>query len=66
MKNASVINPKLMNEFEMILVDKYMQERHPTVLYTMAPGNDCIWVYYSFMNLYFIFRDGKIADVQID
>jgi hypothetical protein len=32
----------------------------------MTQGNECIWVYYSFMNFYFIFRDGKIADIQID
>lgn len=55
-----------MNEFEMIQVGKYMEQHHPNVLYTMTPGNACIWVYWSFMNLYFIFRDGKIADVQID
>ena len=50
----------------MIQVADYMEKKHPNVLYTMTPGNDCIWVYYSFMNLYFIFRNGRIADVQID
>lgn len=60
------MNPGLMNEFEMIQVGDYMEKKHPEVHYTMAPGNNCIWVYYSFMNLYFIFRDGKIADIQID
>jgi hypothetical protein len=66
MKNASVLNPKLMNEFEMIVVGDYMDKRHPDVKYTMTQGNNCIWVYYSLTNLYFIFRDGKIAEVQID
>ena len=66
MKNAQVINPGLINEFEMIQVGDYMEKNHPTVHYTMSPGNGCIWVYYSFMNLYFIFREGKIADIQID
>lgn len=60
------MNPGLMNEFEMIQVGDYMEKNSPDVQYTMAPGNNCIWVYYSFMNLYFIFRDGKIADIQID
>jgi len=50
----------------MIQVADYMEKTKPDVHYTMTPGNDCIWVYYSFMNLYFIFRDGKIADIQID
>ena len=66
MKNARVMNPGLMNEFEMIQVGDYMEKTYPEVHYTMTPGNNCIWVYYSFMNLYFIFRDGKIADIQID
>ena len=66
MKNATVNNPSLLNEFEMIQVGEYMEKNEPDVHYTMAQGNDCIWVYYSFMNLYFIFRDGKIADIQID
>jgi hypothetical protein len=65
-KNASLVNPQLMNEFEMIQVGDYMEKKHPKALYTMLPGNDCIWVYFSHFNFYFIFRDGKIADVQID
>jgi hypothetical protein len=32
----------------------------------MTQGNECIWVYYSNMNLYFVFRDGRVVDVQID
>jgi hypothetical protein len=34
--------------------------------YTMTKGNECVWVYYSNMNLYFVFRDGQVVDVQID
>jgi hypothetical protein len=60
------INPKL-NPLEVIQVEDYMTQRFPNVThYTMTQGNECIWVYYSYMNLYFIFRAGKIADVQID
>ena len=60
------INPAL-NPLEVILVEEYMAKHSPKVThYTMTRGNDCIWVYYSYMNLYFIFRNGKIADVQID
>ena len=66
MKNARLLNPQLMNEFEMIQVGEYMNTRHPEVPYTMTPGNNCIYVYFGFMNMYFIFRDGKIVDVQID
>lgn len=66
MKNARVVNPGIMNEFEMIQVGDYMEQKHPDTLYTMLPGNECIWVYFGHLNLYFIFREGKIADIQID
>lgn len=41
-------------------------ERQGVKHYDMRPGNDCIWVNYGLINCYYIFRDGKIADVQID
>jgi hypothetical protein len=66
MKNATVNRPEAMNEFEMFQVADWMEQTKPNVHYTMTPGNDCIWVYYGSMNLYFIFRAGKIADIQID
>ena len=60
------IKPTL-NPLEVILVEEYMTRVFPKVThYTMTEGNDCIWVYYSHMNLYFIFRDGRVVDVQID
>ena len=65
MRNIT-IKPTL-NPLEVILVEDYMTRVFPKVThYTMTEGNDCVWVYYSHMNLYFIFRDGKIVDVQID
>ena len=65
MPNIS-IHPAL-NPLEVILVEDWMTTNSPKVTaYTMTQGNDCIWVYYSYMNLYFIFRNGRIADVQID
>ena len=60
------INP-LLNPLEVIQVKDYMDNNNPRVLYyTMTQGNECIWVYYSSINLYFIFRDGKIHDIQVD
>jgi hypothetical protein len=60
------IHPAL-NPLEVILVEDWMTANHPKVTaYTMTQGNGCIWVYYSYMNLYFIFREGKIHDIQID
>jgi hypothetical protein len=54
-----------LNPFEVILVQADM-ERLGIKHYDMRPGNDCIWVNYGLVNCYYIFRDGKIADVQID
>ena len=65
MSNIS-IHPAL-NPLEVILVEDWMKQNKPTVTaYTMTRGNDCIWVYWSYMNYYFIFREGKIHDIQID
>ena len=56
-----------LNPLEVILVADYMTKRHPGVThYTMTHGNECIWVYYSYINMYFIFHAGKIHDIQID
>lgn len=65
MSNIS-IHPEL-NPLEVILVQDYMSAHWANAThYTMTRGNDCIWVYFSHVNLYFIFRNGRIADVQID
>ena len=54
-----------MNEFEVILVRDDLNKRG-ILNYEMRPGNDCIWVNYGLVNCYYIFRDGRIADVQVD
>jgi hypothetical protein len=58
------IHPAL-NPLEVILVEEDMAKKGITS-YTMNLGNNCIWVYYSFMNLYYIFKEGRIHDIQID
>ena len=54
-----------MNEFEVMLVVEDLRKQGITD-YTIQPGNECIWVNYGLVNCYYIFRDGKIADVQFD
>ena len=66
MKNATLSMPELLNEVEVLIVAEYMEKNHPNTHYTMTPGNKCIWVYYGSINMYFIFREGKIVDIQID
>jgi len=54
-----------MNEFEVIQIQDDLSKRGITH-YSMQPGRDCIWVSYGLVNCYYIFRDGQIADIQID
>lgn len=54
-----------LNPFEVMLVTTDLEQKG-IKYYDMRPGNDCIWVNYGLVNCYYIFRDGKIHDVQID
>jgi hypothetical protein len=58
------IDPSL-NEFEVLQVADRL-ERKGITSYTLTQGNDCIWAYYGVINEYYIFRDGEIADIQVD
>jgi hypothetical protein len=54
-----------MNEFEVMLVTEDLRKKGVTN-YSMQPGNKCIWVSHGLVNCYYIFQDGKIADIQVD
>lgn len=54
-----------LNELEVLLVAEHYKNRGVNH-YTLIPGNDCIWAYYGQINEYFIFKDGKLVDIQID
>ena len=58
-----------MNEFEAIVVQEDLA-RKGIEHYSMRPGNDCVWVsyyqgYYQ-VDCYYIFRDGRLAEIQFD
>jgi hypothetical protein len=53
-----------MNDFE--IVKNYMDTKYPQKLYTMQNANNCIWVSMGLCDMYFILRDGKIVDIQVD
>ncbi len=53
-----------MTDFE--IVKEFMKTKHPNAAYSMRNGNDCIWVSMGMVEMYFIIRNGKIADIQID
>ena len=54
-----------MNEFEQLVVIEDLRKKG-VEHYTMRPGNNCIWVSYSKVNSYYVFRDGRLFDVQFD
>ena len=58
------INPTL-NPLEVLLVVEHYKKRG-IEHYDLIPGNDCIWAYYGRINEYFVFRDGKLVDIQTD
>lgn len=63
---ARIPNPENLNSLEVIQVIDFMTERYPDHHYTITAGNNCVWVYWGNMNLYFMFRDGRIIDIQVD
>lgn len=54
-----------MNEFEVILVQEDLAQKGIKD-YDLRKGNDCIWVSYGRVNCYYIFRGGRIVDIQYD
>ena len=58
------IDPTL-NPLEVLVVTEALAKKNITH-YTLAPGNDCIWAYYGFINEYYIFKDGNLVDIQVD
>lgn len=56
---------ELLNPIEVMQVQIDL-ERKGITNYNMQAGNDCVWVNHGLVNCYYIFRDGKIADVQVD
>jgi len=56
---------KVANEFELLLIQADLQKKG-VKYYQVLPGNDAVWVTYGYINSYYIFRNGQIADIQID
>ena len=58
-----------MNEFEVILVQQDLMHKgyHD---FRLQPGNGCVWAVVCsgamWLDFYYIFRDGQIADIQVD
>ena len=53
-----------MTDFE--IVSDYMERKYGGKTYTMRNGNACVWVSMGLCDMYFILRDRKIVDIQVD
>jgi len=53
-----------MTDFE--IVKNYMDTKYVGKAYAIRNGNACIWVSMGLSDMYFILRDGVIADIQVD
>ena len=58
------IDPRL-NPLEVLVVAVELEKRG-VEYYTMRPGNDCVWVSYNRLETYWIFKNSKLVDIQID
>jgi len=58
-----------LNPLEVLLVTEHYKARGIEE-YELMPGNDCIWSWRGSsnrpINEYFIFREGRLVDIQID
>jgi len=58
-----------MNEFEVIMVKDDLESKGYDQ-YQLRPGNDCVWASINqgnfWLDFYYIFRQGRIVDIQID
>ena len=58
-----------MNEFEVLVVQKDLEDKGFTN-YQLRPGNDCIWAAVNrgsfWLDFYYIFHEGRLADIQVD
>ena len=63
------IADKDINELELLVVQEHLRKRG-TEWATIYKGNNCVWVASGSssipINEYFIFREGRLVDIQID
>ena len=58
------IHPEV-NSFEALVVLDDLRKRNIEWA-TLRPGNECVWVSYNRLETYYIFRNGRLVDIQID
>lgn len=58
-------NAQDFNEFELLQVIECLNQNNVKYA-TVRPGNNCIWVTQGVVDSYYIFRGGRLVDIQVD
>lgn len=61
-----ILTPETLNPLEVIQVRDWMDKNNPNIHYEVRSGNDCVWITARNLNLYFIFKNSQIIDIQVD
>lgn len=48
------------------IVNEYMARKYSAYTWVLKQGNNCVWVIMNNLNMYFIIKDNKIIDIQVD
>jgi hypothetical protein len=54
------------NELELIVVADHLENTLGITNYSLTQGNGCVWAGYGVINSYYIFKEGKLAEIQYD
>lgn len=55
-----------LNELEVLVVTDDLEKRLGVTHYSLNQGNGCIWASYGRTNSYYIFKAGRLVDIQYD
>jgi hypothetical protein len=61
----SVYQGDQINVNELLIVRQRLRELGVTVA-SIRPGNGCVWVSRGLVEEYYIFRQGRLVDIQVD
>ena len=57
---------KRINELEILVVADHLEKSLGVTNYSLTQGNGCVWASYGVINSYYIFKEGRLAEIQYD
>lgn len=61
----SIVQGDQISVNELWIVRERLRQQGVTVA-SIRPGNGCVWVSRGLVEEYYIFRDGRLVDIQVD